>query len=657
MDDKATDDELSQATLVEFRKSIDKIGVGYGTPEWNDEIERVRRALVRNTAKVEKRGSLKRIAVINVVADLLRQGWSYGVGEELARTNEGIPKEMRRAQLLTQRGEQLRSPAAQAFVRRMEKSRWFSGKRVSIFSLMRDGRELATSLEKVATGQQSADKAVNPYLQFIEADQECEYTGLPLNEIWRYFRYTWTNPYQSVPGRSMNFLVRDAATPFHSVMGIGCLSSAAVKLRGRDDFIGWEAEGVLKDLDSLPPAQTAAWLESLIESRLGEIYKIDFIEEEILTAAKLEYPTDELIAQLRNEAETRRQQHHRISDPEDHKKDNEGTRFAAEDWIEQALSPLFRSKRAAELANLLWARRVLRTFIGGGADKESISKLKADSEGKKAISDLIRLAKAIRVGTSIADLTVCGAIPPYNPLLVGKLVAMLAISPETILANRSRYRPMASIIASSMAGRPIFRPADLVFIGTTSLYGELPCQYSNISIPAEIAGGTKGVSLKYKYIDSTVGWGTYQFSQETTRSISDYMRSNKNGQRVNYLFGEGANPKMRALREGLAALGFDEEVLLKHGQQKTVFGVALVSNLRDYLLGRDLRPNYLFSLRAPTRSSRNIVSWWTTRWLLKRLTKPGVLDEVQKHTLIHPIEHGARVCLPIENVEQANLLL
>jgi hypothetical protein len=34
------------------------------------------------------------------------------------------------------------------------------------------------------------------------------------------------------------------------------------------------------------------------------------------------------------------------------------------------------------------------------------------------------------------------------------------------------------------------------------------------------------------------------------------------------------------------------------------------------------------------------------RWLSPRITRPGILEAVEKHTLAHPITHGARVALP-----------
>jgi hypothetical protein len=46
-------------------------------------------------------------------------------------------------------------------------------------------------------------------------------------------------------------------------------------------------------------------------------------------------------------------------------------------------------------------------------------KLAESREGRDAIARVLRKAKAERVGNAMADLTVCGAVPPYNEILGG----------------------------------------------------------------------------------------------------------------------------------------------------------------------------------------------------------------------------------------------
>ena len=75
---------------------------------------------------------------------------------------------------------------------------------------------------------------VDPYLQVVESGERCEWTGLRMMDVWRYFRHTWSNQYLSTPGRSMAVLVRDRAAENHPVIGIAALGSAIVQLGHRD---------------------------------------------------------------------------------------------------------------------------------------------------------------------------------------------------------------------------------------------------------------------------------------------------------------------------------------------------------------------------------------------------------------------------------------
>jgi len=283
--------------------------------------------------------------------------------------------------------------------------------------------------------------------------------------------------------------------------------------------------------------------------------------------------------------------------------------------------------------------------------------LLASGTGRSAFLKVVRLARSMTVGTEIADLTVCGAVPPYNVLLGGKLVAMLATSPEVVLEYRRRYQSLPSIIASSMAGRAVVRPANLVFIGTTSLYGERPNQYDRTSYPCAIAGGPKDKSIRYRYLRNsersrTSGVGTFQFGRGTKAAIEKYMSSTTNGRRVNNVFGEGTSPKLRSLRDGLNALGINSEEMLQHGIEKVVYGVTLVENISRYLLRLDDMPQYLFSLDEAQASTARIAQYWFERWASVRMGGSDMEQKLLAHTLVRPIRHGARVVLPSDDADQ-----
>ena len=115
---------------------------------------------------------------------------------------------------------------------------------------------------------------------------------------------------------------------------------------------------------------------------------------------------------------------------------------------------------------------------------------------------------------------------------------------------------------------------------------------------------------------------------------------------MNSVFGEGVNPRLRKLRDGLAELGLDADELLHHGRPRIVYRVALAHNMRNYLLGREKRPSYILDEKAPEKVTKQIYHWWINRWVLGRLKRDDVCQRIAQHTLVHPIRHGARVVLP-----------
>ncbi len=562
-------------------------------------------------------------------------------------------RHVRRIKLHAQRNDQLREPATRAFIKDMERSRLHACGRASIFNLMCDGRKLATRLRN-ATGPEQLKVAVKPYIQFVKEGSVCPQTGFRLMDIWRYFRHTWANPYQSIPGRSMVFLVRDAAAPCHPVMGIAALSSAAMKMKARDEFIGWEPVQVVASLQQKPSRSVVKWLNAATKELLEALYLSDLLEDKLITTRDIEHPTEAVVKGLDVEAKRQKTIHQKLMAGADYKETADEDKIDADErWEDQARTPLFRSKRCAELAALL---RIGLTLEGINQQApDGLAKILSNAAGRQAVGQVVRRIKAQRVGTAIADLTVCGAVPPYHAILGGKLVAALAISPAVVAEYRRRYGKATSVIASSMAGQPVKRPAHLVFVGTTSLYGIRPCQYDRIAIPLSLFDPKAAGAIKYHFIDETEGWGTFQFGKATTAALGEFMRSQRNGVQVNYVFGEGANPKLRALRDGLNKLGFDHAALLRHGMAKLIYGVPLISNLREYLLGMETRPRFLAGRMRDDDAVHAIAGWWLERWVAPRLARSETLAEIERHTLIHPITHGARVILPMEDLWQPGL--
>ena len=181
------------------------------------------------------------------------------------------------------------------------------------------------------------------------------------------------------------------------------------------------------------------------------------------------------------------------------------------------------------------------------------------------------------------------------------------------------------------------------------MYGIEPTQYTRVHIPCERLGGRLGESVRFKMLGRTEGYGTVQFSNDTVSAFSDLLAQAERGQRVNSIFGEGVNPRLRKIRDGLDALGLPSDVLLLHGRSRLVYGVALARNFREYLLGLEPEPDYLMPLQNPSASTAAVAEWWAERWLAGRIQREDVLADVARHRLTYPVRHGARILIPEED--------
>lgn len=579
-------------------------------------------------------------AAAHTAIDLVDQGWTVQMdklGALFAPPQAGGDRESEKARIRRQehlrRDEQLRKPSVRRFVQQMERSHLHAGRFVSVFDLMRDGQELAMAVDKA----ESMIGVIEPYVQIVD-DGACDLTGFRLHDIWRYFRHTWSNAYSTVPGRSMPILVRDAATPYHAVIGLAAISSPIVQIAERDEWVGWETDQFITATAKRPTLKVARWIKARINSQIAEIYTADLLRDAIIQPSDLKHPTSAVIARLRADAERHRQRHHRNSVVRQVKG------LGIDAWVKRAETDLFRSKRAAALADALAALDVLSPHFSPRPTVGGLAAALANPRAKAQLRKIVRRARGERVGTVIADLTVCGAIAPYNGLAAGKLVAALAVSPTVLQAYRAKYA-RASEIASAMAGRPILRETRLAFVGTTSLYGTGSSQYNRLFWPESVMGGAGTDRMGFYELGRSRSFGTSHFTEETVESLVRLSTLNGSLVRVNSLFGEGVSPRLRKVRIGLSALGWPTNELLKHGRERILYGVPLVRNLAEYSLGIDAEPEYLLDPDLDAADER-VAAWWFERWCRQRAAQESVIAAMRKHRTMRPVRHGARVPMP-----------
>lgn len=562
------------------------------------------------------KGVLTFLVLKSVILDLVNQGWQLIFKDSKPGLNYPFlpdnSKELVRKRHSFDRRTQLGKESVQNFILNMKNS--------GIFSLMRDGKELAEALK------QNASHPIKPYLQFVEGNHRCEQTGLRLMDIWRYFRYTWVNAYRSIPGRSVRILVRDEGAENHPVIGIASLGNTVIQQTVRDTWIGWNVETFLKNFDS--PSDLTQWCSKTISERLTDIYQVDLKQRGLYSETEEQKPTSSTIENLKRAAQKSMETYHQ--NPEETEILRRTERPGA-DWITRAETHLYQGKRCAKLASLFSIRKTLQ--------EEPISDLSCISRKvRTAISQLLRIVKAEHIGENMMDITTCGAIAPYNHLLGGKLVSMLVCSPEVAEHYKAKYAQNERIIASSMKGAPVMREAHLVLLTTTSLYEVGASQYNRVKIPADAFGQ----EIAYQKLGLTEGFGTFHLSQETL-TLLEWLIDASHGRGVS-VFGEGPSPLLRKMREALRLAGLPSQTILNHKSRRIIYGIPLAENFREVLTGLEHQPIYPQerhdSMLAPVECTRKIAESWQSRWFTNRVKNPSILEQVARHTGPY---HGARV--------------
>jgi hypothetical protein len=580
----------------------------------------------------------------SLLADLREQGWLLafrGTGmtitppqaKQIAGESFDEAKDRHRQNLLTGSNRQLATPGVQDFLRSMERSRIHDGRAVSIASLIDDGTELAdriAALEDAEPEERIAGlgRLIRPVVEVCDADSRCRFTGHRLQDIWRYFRHTWTLEYNSLPGRTLRFLIRNRARPNWPVMGIAMLASPAANLLVRDRWIGWRVDELAEGLlEGRWKAETVARaLQRGIRESIELIRTDDLLGAEELAAADKSalFKLRTLVAR----AETARISDLRGRDRGEAAENLVDIRCLDKDsltednWRQLSETSLFVRKRAEQLIPLLETLAYFRKAEFERFPAVALLEALVTKPGREAVAVALNEIKKRKLATEVADVSVCGAIAPYNHLMGGKLVGLLMTSREVRRCYAKRYGAQTSEIASQLAGRPICRSAELKSLTTTSLYGIGSSQYNRLKLRAKDVPGLD-YDIAWAELESTEGFTVTHVSRSTVDYMRTLARAVYGTRRINSVFGEGSSPRTRQIREGLNLIGINNEHVLKHSLKRRVYACELFPGAREALTG--------FGKASPSAgpTAAALCRGWIVRWVARRTRQPEVVERLR----------------------------
>lgn len=197
---------------------------------------------------------------------------------------------------------------------------------------------------------------------------------------------------------------------------------------------------------------------------------------------------------------------------------------------------------------------------------------------------------------NLMDAYVLGALPPYNTLLCGKLIACLLRSRDIYDDFARMYGDSTGIISQQE------KKARLLSIITTSSMGRSSV-YNRLKLD-----GTEYL----KSIGYTGGWGHFHIPDWLFIEMRDYLRHIDHTYADQHAFGQGPNWRLRTTRAALTALGFKDD-LMKHGIQREVFISQLACNAPKILQTGKGTPDI-----GSLKSVRQIADMAMDRWVIPR---------------------------------------
>lgn len=197
---------------------------------------------------------------------------------------------------------------------------------------------------------------------------------------------------------------------------------------------------------------------------------------------------------------------------------------------------------------------------------------------------------------NVMDAYVLGALPPYNQLLVGKLVACLVRTKEVFDDFSEKYNKKVGTISGERKNSRLLAVTTSSSLGRSSVYNRLKLN---------------GVRY-FRRLGYTSGWGHFHVPDDLFERCRELLREVKHDYANGHSYDDGPNWKFRTIRETLKILGLREDFLF-HGVAREVFISEYAANSLEILRG--VRDDLDLSQLADVQS---VSAQAVDRWILPR---------------------------------------
>lgn len=237
--------------------------------------------------------------------------------------------------------------------------------------------------------------------------------------------------------------------------------------------------------------------------------------------------------------------------------------------------------------------------------------------GLKARDDWIGWSKAQKEDRlwHTLDAYVLGAVPPYNLLLGGKVVAALTTCNEIREDFRKKYENKKAVISGKK------RKGHLALVTTNTALGKSSMLSRLYYTPSGYNGETDAKNRRelWHHVGWTSGYGHFHLNSGLADEMIDYLHVVGDPIIEKHRFGQGPQWKMRVIRNCLQRINLNGNNLLFHGIKRGFYGAPLTRNFKEYLCGITNEPDYY------DQNAEDISTYIKDRYIIPRAKR--VVDQ------------------------------
>ncbi|NJD75865.1 MAG: DUF4338 domain-containing protein [Candidatus Methanoperedens sp.] len=186
------------------------------------------------------------------------------------------------------------------------------------------------------------------------------------------------------------------------------------------------------------------------------------------------------------------------------------------------------------------------------------------------------------------DAYVLGAVPPYNQLLGGKLVASLVTCNEIRKDFKKKYENKKAVISGKTRKGHLVLVTTNTALGKSSMLSRLYYTPDGYDTKTDV----KNRRELWYHVGWTSGYGHFHLNSGLADEMIDYLHDVGDPIIERHRFGQGPQWKMRVIRNCLQRINLNGNNLLYHGIKRGFYGAPLTRNFKEYLCGITNEPDY-----------------------------------------------------------------